>query len=89
MSNKDPRTTGSSQLNKSNMKDRRDIELIFLKKANEDYPLLASPWRNEQGEKRGRTASDNDNDLQFNGTGTPKRSRSFQCKSWTITNFSV
>jgi hypothetical protein len=43
MSNKDPRTTGSSQLNKSNMKDRRDIELIFLKKANEDYPLLASP----------------------------------------------
>ncbi|CAF1487863.1 unnamed protein product [Rotaria sordida] len=89
MSNKDPRTKSPAQLNKSGLKDRRDVELTFLKKANEIYSTLSSPCRSEQGEKRGRTASDNDNDLQFIENGTRKRSRSSQRKSRTIVNSSL
>ncbi|CAF3777043.1 unnamed protein product [Rotaria sp. Silwood1] len=71
MSNKDPRTKSPAQSSKSGLKDRRDVELTFLKKANEIYSTLSSPCRSEQGEKCGRTASDNDNDLQFIESGTP------------------
>jgi hypothetical protein len=35
--------------------DKLDVELTFLKKAVEDYYLLSSLSRSEQGEKRGRT----------------------------------
>jgi hypothetical protein len=47
--------------------DKLDVELTFLKKAVEDYYLLAFLSRSEQGEKRGRTNSD-ENNLHYNNT---------------------
>jgi hypothetical protein len=67
------------------MQDKRDVELTFLKKANENYALLASPNRSEQGEKRERTTSD-DNDVHYVSSGASKRSGSTQRKSSTNTN---
>jgi hypothetical protein len=83
MSTKDPKLKRSSNLIKPGLKDRRDVELTFLKKLNEDFPALRLPGGSD---KRGRTASDNDNDLHFNGTDSPKksRSRSTQRKSQTV-----
>ena len=72
--------------NKYSLKDCRDVELTFLKKANEVYSAISSPCHSEQGGKRGRTPSDNDNDPQDMGYGLRKRSRSSQRKPRMIVN---
>ncbi|CAF1382263.1 unnamed protein product [Rotaria sordida] len=91
MSNKDPKTNKNiknKNINTINddIKDRRDTELTFLKKISEEYELRPTQNGNEQGEKRIRTASDEEYDKTINEYGTPKRSRSSQRKTRTITN---
>lgn len=86
MSNKDPRTRNSSQSNKSITTDRRDVELSFLKKACEQFPVLSSPNPNEQGGKRGRTTSDQDIEAQTKSSNSSKRSKSIQRRSRTNKN---
>ncbi|CAF1014060.1 unnamed protein product [Rotaria sordida] len=88
MSNKNIAPNGTYLTDKLLVKDCRDVELTYLKKVNNEYSSMLSPCENEQGEKRGRTPSDNEYDLQFNGHGTPKRTRSVQRKPRTITNSS-
>ncbi|CAF2522055.1 unnamed protein product [Rotaria sp. Silwood2] len=88
MLNKDVAPNGASLTDKMLVKDCRDVELTFLKKVNNEYSSVLSPGVSEQGEKRGRTPSDNEYDLQVNGHGTPKRTRAIQRKTRTITNSS-
>ena len=83
MSVKDPRTKGSSQQKKLLAKNRRDMG---IPRTSDEYPLLSSPNQNEQGGKRGRTASDQDNDVQTKSTNTSKRSKSVQRRSRTNIN---
>ncbi|CAF1627383.1 unnamed protein product [Rotaria sp. Silwood1] len=86
MSNKDPKTNKNINTINDGMKDRRDTELTFLKKVSEEYAIRLTPNGSEQGEKRIRTASDEEYDKIINEYGTPKRSRSSQRKTRTITN---
>ncbi|CAF3092777.1 unnamed protein product [Rotaria sp. Silwood2] len=88
MSNKNVAPNGTYLPDKLLVKDCRDVELTYLKKINNEYSSMLSPCVSEQGEKRGRTSSDNEYDLQFNGHETPKRTRSVQRKPRTITNSS-
>ncbi|CAF1520550.1 unnamed protein product, partial [Rotaria sordida] len=76
MSNKDPKTNKNINTINDGIKDRLDTELTFLKKVNEGYALRLTPSGSEQGEKRIRTASDEEYDKTINEYGTPKRSRS-------------
>ncbi|CAF0887045.1 unnamed protein product [Rotaria sordida] len=67
MTNKNLKTKEKIQQNNTTIEDRRDVELSFLKKVNEEYSLLSSTNKNDQndhGEKRGRTTSDYENDTQ-------------------------
>ncbi|CAF3881372.1 unnamed protein product, partial [Rotaria sp. Silwood1] len=80
MVNKDVAPNGASLHDKLLVKDCRDVELTFLKKVNNEYSSVLSPGVSEQGEKRGRTPSDNEYDLQVTGHGTPKRTRAVQRK---------
>ncbi|CAF4819036.1 unnamed protein product, partial [Rotaria sp. Silwood2] len=86
MSNKDPKSNKNINTINNGIKDRRDTELTFLKKVNEEYALRLTPSGSEQGEKRIRTASDEEYDKIIKEYGTPKRSRSSQRKTRTITN---
>ncbi|CAF4713734.1 unnamed protein product, partial [Rotaria sp. Silwood2] len=70
MSNKELKLNKSLQSRKSSKTDKRDVELTFLKKLNEEYPLRTSPGVNEQGEKRNRTESDDDHDIDTYGSAT-------------------
>ncbi|CAF2968700.1 unnamed protein product [Rotaria sp. Silwood2] len=89
MSNKELELNKHVQSTRSSKTDKRDVELTVLQKLNEEYPLRASLGVNEQGEKRNRTESGDDHDLNIYGSGTPKRTRSNQRKSRTITNSSL
>jgi hypothetical protein len=71
------------------MADKRDVELTFLKKVNMDYQRMNSPSGTDQGEKRGRTTSDDDYERQVSKNGTPKRSGSIQRNTRTYTNSSL
>ncbi|CAF3825274.1 unnamed protein product [Rotaria sp. Silwood1] len=86
MSNKDPKSNKNINTINDGIKDRRDTELTFLKKVNEEYSLRLTPSGSEQGEKRIRTAIDEEYDKIIKEYGSPKRSRSSQRKTRTITN---
>ncbi|CAF5002173.1 unnamed protein product [Rotaria sp. Silwood1] len=86
MSNKDPKSNKNINTINDDIQDRRDTELTFLKKVNEEYELRLTPSGSEQGEKRIRTASDEEYDKIIKEYGSPKRPRSSQRKTRTITN---
>ncbi|CAF5157237.1 unnamed protein product [Rotaria sp. Silwood1] len=53
-----------------------------------EYQNLNSPSGSDQGGKRGRTPSDDDNERHVTRKGTPKRSRSVQRNTRTFINSS-